>query len=89
MTIVTVVIKDADGTLELEGRLADPSALDQPPTAALIVGSYLAANTEQICKDALAWFRGMGSAPQDPPTEPVVKAPQLILPDNDVKGYPV
>lgn len=56
MTTVTITIKDAGESVELEGHLDDPSALGDAPTAALIIGSYLAANAERVCKDALAWF---------------------------------
>lgn len=56
MTIVTVLIKDNGDLLELEGSCDNPNAQNEAPTAALIVGSYLAANTEKVCKDAMAWF---------------------------------
>ena len=57
MTTVTITIKDAGESVELEGHLDDPSALGDAPTAALIIGSYLAANAEHVCKDALRWFK--------------------------------
>ncbi|NBT76539.1 MAG: hypothetical protein EBT15_11375 [Betaproteobacteria bacterium] len=57
MTTITITIADGeDGTIEAEAKLDDNNVLDQPPTAALIVGSYLGANFEQIAKDAFAWF---------------------------------
>lgn len=89
MTTVTVTITDNGDSLELEGKLDNPEALNNPPTPALIVGSYLAANVDQVCKDAMAWFRGMSTAPQQPVEDAAIKAPQIILPDSDVKGYPV
>lgn len=58
MTIVNLTIKDgADGTIEAEATLDNEDAINEPPTGALIVGSYLGANFEQIAKDAFAWFQ--------------------------------
>jgi hypothetical protein len=57
MNTITITIKDEEEGLSMEGRVEDQTAFDRPPTAALIVGSYLAAKTDQICKDALAWFQ--------------------------------
>lgn len=58
MSVVTITIWDAGDELHLEGRLADGAAvLSAPPTPALIVASYLAANTEQVAKDALRWLK--------------------------------
>jgi hypothetical protein len=65
MTTVTITIKDAGESIELEGHLDDPSALGDAPTAALIIGSYLAANAEQVCKDALKWFVDQSKKGQD------------------------
>jgi hypothetical protein len=56
MTTVTIIIKDEGDSVQLEVRLEDPSALQKMPTAALIIGSYLAANAERVCKDAITWF---------------------------------
>ena len=57
MTTVTITIADgADGTIEAEAKLDNDNVLDEPPTGALIVGSYLGANFEQIAKDAFVWF---------------------------------
>lgn len=61
MTTVTITIKDAGESVELEGHLDDPSALGDAPTAALIIGSYLAANAEQVCKDAARWFNSQST----------------------------
>ena len=63
MTAVTLLIKDGEGTLEMEGRLDNPEAINEAPTPALVVGSYLAANTEQVVKDAMAWFKTQTVAP--------------------------
>lgn len=91
MTVATVHIKDAkneagEDTIEMEGHLDPVNAIDLPPTPALIIGSYLAANAEQVCRDAMAWFGTMVSAEAQP--EPVVKAPSLILTDLAIKRVP-
>lgn len=57
MTTVTITLADdEDGNIEAEATLDNDNVLDQPPTGALIVGSYLGANFEQIAKDAFVWF---------------------------------
>lgn len=63
MTTITLLIKDGEGTLKMEGRLDNPEAINDAPTPALVVGSYLAANTEQVVKDAMAWFKTQTVAP--------------------------
>ena len=63
MTAVTLLIKDGEGILEMEGRLDNPEAINEAPTPALVVGSYLAANTEQVVKDAMTWFKTQTVAP--------------------------
>jgi hypothetical protein len=92
MTVVTVIIKDnrneaGEEIVEMEGHMDPPDAIDLPPTPSLIVGSYIAANSENICKAAIAWFAGMQKAPDV--EEPVIKAPQIILPDDGIHGVPV
>lgn len=58
MSTVTVTISDTDDHgVTLEGKIDDPNAINEPPTAALIIGSYLAANAKQIVADAAVWFR--------------------------------
>lgn len=59
MTVVTIKITDAQDEVHLEGTLDNPNAVNEPPTAALIVGSYLAANAERVLKDAMVWFKNM------------------------------
>ena len=57
MTTVTLTIEDtADDSISMTGQLDNPDAINQPPTPALIIGSYLAANAEGVCKDAMKWF---------------------------------
>jgi hypothetical protein len=92
MTIVTVIIKDnrneaGEEIVEMEGHMDPPDAIDLPPTPSLIVGSYIAANSEAICKAAIAWFAGLQKAPDV--EEPAIKAPKIILPDDGIHGVPV
>jgi hypothetical protein len=57
MTTVTVTIKDTEsGELQLEGVLDNPNAINEAPTPALVVASYLAANCDEICRQAIRWF---------------------------------
>jgi hypothetical protein len=65
MNTVNLIIKDSEAGLEFEGHVEDQSAFDRPPTPALILGSYLAANAEQICKDAMRWFKSQVVSPPD------------------------
>lgn len=88
MTVVTVIIKDntneaGDHTIEMEGHMEPKNAIDLPPTPALIVGSYLAANSEAICKDAMQWFQAMSAAPQV--EEAVIATPKLYVPDSSIQ----
>ena len=92
MTIVTVIIKDnrneaGEEIVEMEGHMDPPDAIDLPPTPSLIVGSYIAANSEAICKAAIQWFGDLQKAPDV--DEPVIKTPQIILPDDGIQGAPV
>jgi len=57
MNKVTVTIEDTDEGLAMQGNIEDTEAFNKPPTPALILGSYLAANAEKICTDAVAWFK--------------------------------
>lgn len=89
MTTATIIISDAGDSIQIEGRLDPANAIDLPPTPAVIIGSYLAANMDRVCKDAMAWVDAMTTAPP-PQEEPVIKAPKLILPgDRDIDGVPV
>lgn len=58
MTTVTITIADGpEGVVNMEGRVDNPDVANQVPTGALIVGSYIAANAETICRAAIKWFR--------------------------------
>lgn len=57
MTTVTLRIWDEDNELKMEATLDNPDAINEPPTAALIFGSYLGANTAAIVEDAMVWYK--------------------------------
>ena len=89
MTTVTVTIKDVDDTVTMEGTLDNPEAINEPPTPALVIGSYLAAQADQVCKDAMSWFRAMQLASEPVPQDPIITAPKIIVPDDGIQGAPV
>jgi hypothetical protein len=63
MITAAIVIKDMpDGEYTLEGNLDRPEALDEPPTPALIIATYISANIAKISDDAIAWYNTMGEA---------------------------
>jgi hypothetical protein len=88
MTTVTVKIWDDGETLQMEGALDNPNAINEPPTVALIVGSYLAANTEAVVKNAMHWFKDMQMQSVDE-AEVAKPTQSIILPDDGVVGAPV
>ena len=55
MTTCILTIADNGGSIDFEGRIDDPTAIDLDPTPALIVMSYLAANHAVIVHDAMVW----------------------------------
>lgn len=75
MTTATIIIKDNGDSIEIEGHLEPANAIDLPPTPAVIVGSYLAANMERVCKDAMAW---MNQQVQQHVEEPAIPTSILI-----------
>lgn len=63
MITATIVIKDVpDGEYTIEGVLDRPEALDEPPTPALIIATYISANIAKISDEAIAWYNSMGEA---------------------------
>lgn len=67
MTTVIVTIADEPGNqLSLEGRIDNPDAMNQVPTAAVIVGAYLATNADRVCRDAVAWFNDKVAEQEQP-----------------------
>ena len=64
MSTVTITIADVDDSITMQGTIDNPDAINEPPTAALIVGSYLAANAGDICRAALVWFQKSIVAPE-------------------------
>jgi hypothetical protein len=63
MTTATIIIKDNGNEIQIEGHLEPANAIDLPPTPAVIIGSYLAANMERVCKDAMTWMNQQTIAP--------------------------
>lgn len=60
MTIATLIIKDLpDNQFTIEGALDRPEAIDELPTPALIIASYISANAKQVSDDAIAWYDDM------------------------------
>ena len=60
MTIATLVIKDLpDNQFTIEGALDRPEAIEEVPTPALIIASYISANAKQVSDDAIAWYNRM------------------------------
>ena len=57
MTIASITLTDRDnGNIDLECKLDNPDAINEPPTAALVVSTYICAHFEKICRDASEWF---------------------------------
>lgn len=59
MTVATVLIKDEGEGYTIEGSLDRPEALDEAPTPALIIATYLSANVAKVCEDAIQWYNNM------------------------------
>lgn len=57
MTAVWMKIWDEGDELKMEATLDNPDAINEPPTGALIFGSYLGANTQAIVEDAMRWYK--------------------------------
>lgn len=89
MTTVLVKIWDEGESLQMEGTLDNPNAINEPPTVALIVGSYLAANTEAVVNNAMHWFKDMQMQSVDREAEVAKPTQSIILPDDGFKGAPV
>ena len=89
MAIATILIKDGradDGapTIEMEGHLEPATAIDDAPTGAVVIGSFLAAHMQQIQDQAVAWFNEQFKAP------PAADGPKIIVPGgSDIEGAPV
>jgi hypothetical protein len=61
MTIATVIITDMpDNQYTIEGTLDRPEALNEPPTPALIISTYLSSHIKEISDNAMAWYNQMG-----------------------------
>ena len=76
MTTVTLLIWDEGNELKMEAVLDNPDAINEAPTAALIFGSYLGANTAAIVEDAMRWYKEQFTAP----------SPDIVMPrDKEIK----
>jgi hypothetical protein len=61
MTIATVIITDMpDNQYTIEGTLDRPEAINEPPTPALIIATYLSSHIKEISDNAMAWYNQMG-----------------------------
>ena len=61
MTVATVIITDMpDNQYTIEGTLDRPEALNEPPTPALIISTYLSSHIKEISDNAMAWYNQMG-----------------------------
>jgi hypothetical protein len=62
MTVATVTITDVPGNqYTIEGSLDRPEALDEPPTPALIIATYLSVNIHHVCEEAIKWYDALES----------------------------
>jgi len=60
MTVATITIADApDNFYTIEGVLDRPEAIEEAPTPALIIATYLSANVAKVCEDAIQWYNNM------------------------------
>ena len=57
MTKITIEIWDEDDSIKAESNLDNPEALNEPPTPALILGSYIGTHFERIAEEAFDWFK--------------------------------
>jgi len=61
MTVATVIITDMpDNQFTIEGTLDRPEALNEPPTPAIIISTYLSSHIKEISDNAMAWYNQMG-----------------------------
>lgn len=63
MTTVIMKIWDDGGELKMEATLDNPDAINEAPTAALIMGSYIGASAEKLVEDAMIWYKQQVTAP--------------------------
>jgi len=77
MTVVTMKIWDENDELKMEATLDNPEAINLPPTAALIFGSYLGAHTEALVEASMHWYKQQVTAP---PPDLAPEPPQIFVP---------
>jgi len=62
MTIATITITDLPGNeYTIEGTLDRPEAINEPPTPALIIATYLSSHIKEVSDNAMAWYNQMGA----------------------------
>jgi hypothetical protein len=60
MTIATIIIEDQpENQFTIIGKLEPIEAVEEAPTPALIIASYISANAKQVSDDAIAWYNRM------------------------------
>lgn len=85
MTRITLSIWDDGEEVHAESSMDNPNAVNEPPTGALIIGTYLAANFDEVARTSMVWFKTQVGKEQEAEAAPVKLAeshPKLILPDN-------
>ena len=79
MTIANITLTDREnGNIDLEAKLDNPNAVNEVPTAALVVVTYIAAHFEKICLDASEWFVTQTLANAE--DSPVADIPSVEIP---------
>lgn len=78
MTAFILKIWDSKEGLNMEAAFDNPDAVNEPPTPALVVGTYIGGHFDQIAKDAMRWFENDVTKQVDKEPDPVVS--KIILP---------
>ena len=67
MSEFTIKITDQeDGPTTLAGDIDDRTALERPPTDALVIGAYICGHASSICEQAMQWVKTAKEEPQTP-----------------------
>jgi hypothetical protein len=77
MSEFTIRITDQeDGTTTIVGSLDDVSAVDRPPTSAMVIGAYICGHANSLCDQAMQWAR---VAKEDPTPALLIKPSGRVL----------
>lgn len=87
MTTFILKIWDSAEGLTMEGAFDNPDAINEPPTPALVVGTYIGGHFDQIAKDGIRWFEM--NIKKEVQEQPKIVAPRIILPRGDIEGAPI